>query len=159
MHALLLGIAKHTLKVWRDLNVITINHLSIMQEKVDNMTPPPKVGRIPRKIESGFTAFTADEWKNWILLYSSYVLHDLLPMRDYQCWCYFVEACQLVCQLVINKEQVSLAHELIVKFCRGYEQLYGKYMCTPNMHMVCHLKDLILDYGPVTGFWCFSFER
>ena len=80
-------------------------------------------------------------------------------MRDYQCWCYFVEACQLVCQLVINKEQISLAHELIVKFCRGYEQLYGKDMCTPNMHMVCHLKDLILDYGPVTGFWCFSFER
>lgn len=27
------------------------------------------------------------------------------------------------------------------------------------MHMVCHLKDIILGYGPVHGFGCFSFER
>ena len=43
MHALFLGIAKHTVKVWRDLDIITSDHLSIIQEKVDNMTPPPKV--------------------------------------------------------------------------------------------------------------------
>ena len=148
MHALFLGI-----KVWKDLDIITL------QEKVDNMTPPPKVGRIPRKIQSGFSAFTADEWKNWIVLYSPYVLCDLLPERDYQCWCYFVESCQLVCQPLLNREQITLAHDLIVKFCSTYERLYGKDMCTPNMHMACHLKDIMLDYGPVHGFWCFSFER
>lgn len=27
------------------------------------------------------------------------------------------------------------------------------------MHLHCHLKEVILDHGPVTGFWCFSFER
>ena len=27
------------------------------------------------------------------------------------------------------------------------------------MHMACHLKDIMLDYGPVHGYWCFSFER
>ena len=27
-------------------------------------------------------------------------------------------------------------------------------------HASCgHLKDCILDYGPVFSFWCFSFER
>ena len=51
MHALFLGNAKHTVKVWRDLDVITLDHLSIIQEKIDNMTPPPKVGRIPRKVQ------------------------------------------------------------------------------------------------------------
>ena len=60
------------MKVWRNLDIITLDHLSIMQEKVDNMIPPPKVGGIPRKIQSGFVAFTADEWKNWIILYSPY---------------------------------------------------------------------------------------
>ena len=159
MHALFLGIAKHTIKTWRNLGIITLDHLSIIQERVDNMTPPPKVGRIPRKNQSGFTAFTADEWKNWIVLYSLYILCDLLPERDYQCWCYFVEACQLVCQPILNRDQIILAHDLIVKFCTTYEGLYGKDMCTPNMHMVCHLKDIMLDYGPVHGYWCFSFER
>ena len=159
MHALFLGIAKHTMKIWRDLNIITPDDLSVMQEKVDNMTPPPKVGRIPRKIQSGFMAFTADEWKNWILLYSPYILYGLIPERDFKCWCYFVEACQLICQPIITKEQVLHAHGCILKFCCTYEELYGKEMCTPNMHMACHLNDIMLDYGPVHGYWCFSFER
>lgn len=30
---------------------------------------------------------------------------------------------------------------------------------TPNVHMHGHLKDAILDYGPIHSFWLFSFER
>ena len=107
------GIARHTMKIWRDKNIITLDDLSVMQEKGDNMTPPPQVGRILQKIQSGFTAFTADEW---ILLYSPYVLHQ----RDNKCWCYFVEACQLICQPIITKEQTLHAHGLIVLPMKKY---------------------------------------
>ena len=117
MHALFLGIAKQTVKVWRDLDIITLDHLGKIQEQIDNLTPPPKIGRIPRKIQSGFTAFTADEWKNWIIIYSPYVLFDILPHVHYRCWCYFVEACQIICQPVLNKEKILHAHDLIVTFC------------------------------------------
>ena len=55
--------------------------------------------------------------------------------------------------------EIDRAHELLVRFCFMYERLYGKDACTPNMHMVCHLRDIMLDYGPVYGYWCFSFER
>ena len=106
-----------------------------------------------------FTAFTADEWKNWITLYSPYILYGILPNADFECWCYFVEACQLVCQPIINTYQIVKSHDLLVRFCTTYEQLYGRERCTPNMHMSCHLKDIMLDYGPVHGFWCFSLER
>ena len=27
------------------------------------------------------------------------------------------------------------------------------------MHVVCNLKDIMLDYDSVHGYWCFSFER
>ncbi len=27
------------------------------------------------------------------------------------------------------------------------------------MHLHCHLKDVIRDFGPIHSFWCFSFER
>ena len=39
------------------------------------------------------------------------------------------------------------------------EQLYGRKAVTPNMHLHCHLKDCLLECGPVHAFWCFSFER
>ena len=32
-------------------------------------------------------------------------------------------------------------------------------MITPNMHLHCHLKQSLLDYGPIHNFWLFSFER
>ena len=38
--------------------------------------------------------------------------------------------------------------------------VYGKEKCTPNMHMLhMHLSKSIHNYGPVTAFWCFTFER
>ena len=51
------------------------------------------------------------------------------------------------------------ADELLLSFCTGFEQLYGHEACTPNLHLHCHLKECILDAGPLYSFWCFSFER
>ena len=51
------------------------------------------------------------------------------------------------------------AHQFIVEFCQQFEHLYGKENLVINLHLACHLKECILDYGPVSGFWCFGFER
>ena len=39
------------------------------------------------------------------------------------------------------------------------QHLCGESAVTPNMHLHAHLKSVILDYGPLQEFWCFSFER
>ena len=60
---------------------------------------------------------------------------------------------------MISKTDLEIADGLILKFCKPVETLYGKHVITPNMHLHNHLKEVILDHGPVTSFWCFSFER
>ena len=159
MHALFLGIAKHTIKTWKEKAILNPKKFEVSQSKVDLMNPPPNISRIPRKIESGFACFTADEWKHWILIYSLFALYDVLPNRDYKCWHLFVETCQFICRTTITKAEVLSAHELLVHFCKEFQELYGAQMCTPNMHMACHIKQCIFDYGPIPAFWCFSFER
>ena len=159
MHNLFLGLAKHTVKVWRDIGIISSSDLVLIQERVDSMKPPPKVGRIPRKIASGFYSFTADEWKNFILLYSVYALHGIIPQKDYDCWCLFVQACVITCQLILTRQDITTAHELLVQFCKKFTELYGRECCTPNMHMACHISENMHDYGPLAAFWAFSFER
>ena len=62
MHNLFLGIAKHTTETWKLLNILKSPHFCQLQDKVDRILPPPKIVRIPRKISSGFSSFTADEW-------------------------------------------------------------------------------------------------
>ena len=60
---------------------------------------------------------------------------------------------------MISKTDLKIADGLILKFCKSVETLYGKHVITLNMHLHNHLKEVILDHGPVTSFWCFSFER
>ena len=159
MHNIFLGIAKLCIKIWKDKEILRACHFDTIQCKVDMMVPPPNIGRIPRKIGSGFSAFTADEWKHWILIYSMFALHGILPERDYNCWFLFVKFCRNLCKSTISRQEILHAHELVLEFCNTFQELYGTAACTPNLHMACHLKDSLLDYGPLPAFWCFSFER
>ena len=159
MHNIFLGIAKLCIKIWKTNDILRSCHFDMIQNKVDMIIPPLNIGRIPAKISSGFASFTADEWKHWILIYSLYALHGVLPDRDYSCWLLFVKFCSKVCKSVVSRHDILSAQEILLEFCDTFQQLYGASACTPNLHMACHLKDSLLDYGPFPAFWCFSFER
>ena len=126
---------------------------------MDSILVPSTIGRIPKKIASSFGGFTAEQWMNWTLVYSLYALRGLIPEQDYMCWEAFVLACRLLCSPVLTDAVIRRADLLLLHFCRKVELLYGKNEITPNMHRHCHLSDCIKDYGPIFGFWLFSFER
>ena len=108
---------------------------------------------------SSFFSLTADQYKNWVVHYSIICLHGLLPADVLECWRHFVLACRLLCQTELKRDDIIIADALILKFCQRMERMFGKEVITPNMHMSCHLKDCILDYGPLNHFWLFAFER
>ena len=133
--------------------------MTAIQHKIDIMNIPTGLGRSPGKIQSGFDHFTADQFKNWVDLYFIPCLYGIVSSVDLENWRPFVPACRIMCQHSLTTEQVALADALLLKFCKGTEQLYGKQAITPNMHMHTHLRTCLLDYGPVYSFWCFSYER
>ena len=92
-------------------------------------------------------------------IYSVLSLYDILDQGDFQCWQHFVLASRLLTQPVISISDLHLADALLMQFCRRVERKYGKNMITSNMHMHGHLKECILDFGPIHNFWCLSFER
>ena len=154
-----LGVAKHAVAVWKERGTLSLLHMVEIQEIVDSIEVPSNIRRIPAKIASGFADFTADQWKNWILVYSLVALKNRLPDEHFSCWTKFVEPCRLVCPPVISSDAIIQAHDLIVEYCQNFENLYGKQACTVNMHLACHVADCIRDFGPIHTFWCFGFER
>ena len=65
MHNLFLGVAKHFFKrVFIEKGILSEATLKIVQERIDAMSVPSDIGRIPHKIESSFYHFTADQYKN-----------------------------------------------------------------------------------------------
>ena len=159
MHNLLLGTAKYMMSVWKDESLISKSDYQNMQDTVDRIRVPVNIGRIPHKVESQVSSLTADQWKNWVLIYSIPALCSILPREHLECWSLFVTACSLILKPIINIDDVIKGDDKITQFCKCYEQLYGKSKCTPNMHLHLHLKQCLLDYGPVHSFWCFPFER
>ena len=159
MHNILLGTAKHMLSLWKSCDFITDFQLQNIQEKVDSFITPSDIGRIPGKIASNYSGFTAEQWRNWTLIYSLPSLKDILPHRHYDCWLLFVKSTQLLCQRSITLQELDKADALLMEFCEVFVQLYGKENCTINMHLHGHIKQCVLDFGPVYSFWLFSFER
>lgn len=143
--------------IGRDL--ISNNKFDLIQERVDGCIVPPDIGRILHKIHSSFGSFTADQWKNWVVYFSTIVLHDMLTEEVMECWRHFVLACRLLILKSITVDELKLADALILQFCRRSERLFGTSSITPNMHMHCHLKSCIEDYGPSHVFWLYAFER
>ena len=50
-----------------------------IQNLVDTTNVPSDIGRILHKIGSGFAGFTADQFKNWVFIYSIPTLFGILP--------------------------------------------------------------------------------
>ena len=158
MHNLFLGTSKHMLNIWLKSNVLGEADLFVIQEKIASVNISKDSGWIPRSFVSNWRSFNAHEWKSWTLIYSMYALKGVLPEQDYQIWSWFVLACQKITKSYITKDDATMFHNMIMQFLRMFEKKYGSDSVTPNMHMHAHLKDCVIDYGSVYGFWLFSFE-
>ena len=128
-----------------------------VQNTMNSIHAPVDIGRIPIKIETGFSGFTADQFKNWVNLYSIVCLHGVIANDDRGILLLPVEFSHNV--HLQNMIIIDVADALLFQFCRRVQRMYGSDVITPNMHMHCHLKRVLLDYGPVFGFWLPSNER
>ncbi len=74
MHNLYLGTPKHVLQVWIQTGIVTAKDLQVLEARVEKIKCPADVGRLPSKIGSGFSGFTALQWRYWTVTYSPVVL-------------------------------------------------------------------------------------
>ena len=160
MHNLFMGTAKRILQSgWLESGLIGQKELEIIEERVSKCISPISIGRIPRKISSHFASLTADEWKNWTLMFSLIALNDILPRDHLACWELFVSACTIYCSSIVSSNDIERANGFMQQFFRAAERIYGPSFVTFNTHLHLHLKQCYLNYGPCYGYWLFSFER
>ncbi|GBB89974.1 hypothetical protein RclHR1_16820006 [Rhizophagus clarus] len=155
MHCLFLGIAKWiTKRIWIDEDVLTEKALQSIQKKMSEFKLPSDLGRIPGKIHcgEGFSNFTADQWRNFFLIYATVVLWNHLPNKDRKILTYFVRVCTILVRRIVEINDMKEAHELLVKIIKLIEEHYGEGKITPNLHLSLHLCECSYDYGPLYSF-------
>jgi hypothetical protein len=162
MHCLFLGIAKWIVKrIWIEKGILTEDALKEIQTTMENFQVPSDIGRIPGKVYcgEGFSNFTADQWKNFFIIYATVVLWKYLPNNDRHILVHFVKICQILTCRIMRHNMIDEAHERLIKVIRLIEQKYGQKKITSNLHLSLYLRECANDYGPLYSFWCFSFER
>ena len=162
MHNLFLGIAHWIVKrLWIDSGKITKSDLELMEKRAKKIKVPADLGRIPYKIATGegFSGFTADQWKSFIMIYATTIMWDLLSESDQKILANFVRACFLLTTRIIDNNALDEAHSRLLNVALLVEENYGPEVITPNIHLSLHLAECCRDYGPIYSFWCYSFER
>ena len=86
MHNILLGSARTFVKLWMRVDNVSEVNLLCIQKAVDEFNVPYGFGRLPCKIESRFANFKAEQWKNWILIYSIVCFRSVLSQPLYSLW-------------------------------------------------------------------------
>ncbi|OAD65368.1 hypothetical protein PHYBLDRAFT_176278 [Phycomyces blakesleeanus NRRL 1555(-)] len=151
--------AKRIMEKWRSSGLITDAHLAEMQLDADKLVLPEDYTPLGTKIGRGFPFMKADEWKSWCLVYSPVLLRGRLPEAHLGNWTAFVNACQYLSMPSISMAHLDEAHQSLEASCRECEKLYKAPFLSPNMHLHLHLQETVLNFGPVYGYWLFSFKR
>jgi hypothetical protein len=162
MHCLFLGIAKWIVtKLWIEEGVLDNEKLKIMQKRADEIKITSDLGRRPTRIATGdgFSNYTADMWKTFILIFAIPITWDFLPDNDRRILTYFVCACQILTSRELKKNELNVAFNKLLKMNKLIEQKYGSKKISPNLHLCLHICECALDYGPLSSFWCYSFPR
>jgi hypothetical protein len=163
MHNLYLGTGKHFFEELRKRGILTVEQLEEITKQLKEIEKesPQDIGRFPRNVndEDAIKGFTAEQWKNWINLFSIPCLTGKLDKRLLNIWKKFCMASIILSQRVITVHDVSRADNLLNEFSEEIEIIFGEEFITPNIHLHGHLASCILDFGPIYSFWLFSFER
>ncbi|GET53855.1 uncharacterized protein LOC114543330 [Rhizophagus irregularis DAOM 181602=DAOM 197198] len=163
MHCLFLGIAKWIIKsIFINQNKLSMEQLRIAQKRMDYIELPSDIGRIPPKIaigNEGFSNLTADQWKTFIMIYSTPILWDMLDNNDRKILGHFVRACNLLVARFITEDDLREAQERLKDMAHLIERTYGPEFITSNIHLALHIPNCCRDYGSIYSFWLFPYER
>ena len=125
--------------------------------KISKITAPNQISRLSRSITCRGD-WKAREWENYVLFYSAPILADHLSRDHLFHWLLFVESMYILLQESIHIEELDRADQMLHEFVAKSEEFYGIKSMTINVHMLLHISQNVLNWGPL---WCqstFTFE-
>ena len=125
------------------------------------MRLPYDVGRLSRTMLNKMSGrgITAQQWKNFIITFARVCLWKEISEDAYKMVCKQAEACEIVLCDPLYQDDIKHLEKLLQDHHQLYAKIFGEYSVSVNYHMILHLPEQILNWGPPTAWWCFPYER
>jgi len=161
MHTVFVGMVRHETELILQDPLFCKESQKVFSSRLKHLRVPYDAGRLPSSLgeKLEFSNLTADQWKNFALIYAKLCLWDLLPPDSYESICMLCEIVQIIVQPSLTDADIFWLDDLLKSHHKYFQNIYGRFQITVNYHMALHIVDMIKDFGPPHAFWCFSFER
>lgn len=163
MHNVFLGVQKKLMTLWFDSEYNSYSFslhpfIGIINSRIKNIKLPSFVPRIPRKVED-YGHWKANELKLFLLVYSLAMLKDLMQEQYFNHHMLLVQSISLLNSSSVSENMIKESRRLLNEYVKQFEVLYGKKHLTCNLHLLRHLADEVIKFGPLWTVTCFIFEN
>lgn len=162
MHLVALGVVKKLLLLWIKgpctirLSSSKVTHLSDLIAGF-HLQFPCEISRKPRGLHE-VSHFKATEFRTFLLYIGPIILKNVISD---DCYKNFM-ALNIAMIILLSPDYgqcIAYADDLLNYFVKTYEQIYGRYLMSSNIHGILHLITDYKKYGPLDQCSAFPFEN
>jgi len=162
MHGVCLGVTRlHTdllrTSVGKDFYVGTDTMIAGIDSRLKFIRPPTSITRHPRGL-SECALWKATEWRSWLLFYAIPCLEGFLGKKYLAHLALLSKAIYLLSQKSVSPEDIQVARKLLTKYIKKFQKYFGKTAMVYNIHLLSHLCDAVINFGPLWTHDAFMFE-
>ncbi|XP_077516781.1 uncharacterized protein LOC144127763 [Amblyomma americanum] len=161
MHTVCLGVVRKLLQTWVSGPLpyrLSAQQRSILSARLEETSLPSEFARQPRTLEE-LDRWKAVEFRSFLLYTGPVLLRDLLKSDRYKHFLCLHVAVRILLSDNLCIEMNRFSSDLLQYFAQHSGKLYGPEFLVYNVHMMCHIADDCLIYGPLDNVSAFPFEN
>jgi len=90
--------------------------------------------------------------------YSIPVFENIMRADYFEHYLRLVVAIKLLSSDVITDFMIQVAQDLLRRFVREFQDMYGIQFCSINIHVLLHLGNCVKKLGPLWAYTCYEYE-
>ena len=161
MHCVLLGVVRQFINIWTDSSNNSkpyyIKNTATIDKLLKTIRIPDEINRLPRSLADR-KFWKAAEYRSFLLIYSPVILMGILPHSFYKHWLLLCNGIRLLFLNKVTATMVKASRNCLYKFVALVPELYGSEHISYNVHILTHLPDAVLNWGPLWSHSAFVFE-
>lgn len=162
MHAVDSGVIKKILTLvlnisYRHEPFSLYESTEMINNRLKVIKPPKFVHRMP-KSTNDLIHWKASEMKNFFYYYFIPVFEGIMKIEYFNHCLLLITAIYYLSSDRVTRIMIDQADDLLNKFVREFEQLYGKRFSSINVHLLLHLPNCVRLQGPLWAHDCYAYE-
>ncbi|XP_067203636.1 uncharacterized protein [Linepithema humile] len=119
--------------------------------------PPKFIHRMPRSV-ADLIHWKALELKMFCFYYSIPIFEGIMRLDYFEHFLRLIVALAILSSDSITNHMIEIARDLLHRFVREFQFLYGIEFCSINLHQLLHLPDCVKNLGPLWANTCYEYE-